>query len=77
MTCQGHVNKTFSASQCYLDLCYAIATITCKENDDDLQFKKIREDLQYYIDHMDYSYINMNIFKQNSVIIVDLNVCVK
>ena len=60
ITCQGHMQKVFGASHCYLDMCYALATVS---GGDDLQYKDVEEDLKKMISRLDYSFVNMNLFK--------------
>lgn len=52
--------KAFPASRCYLDLCFALATVSCRE---DTRCKEIVNDLTALINRMDYSFVKMNLFK--------------
>lgn len=63
LTCQGYMERAFPASQCYLDLCYALATVTGNGEKENVGMKDLIDSLKYYISRLDYTYIDMNLFK--------------
>lgn len=63
ITCQGHMKKTCTASECYLDLCYAIATITNRTNPNTKQNIETIKCLESLLNQLDYTYIKLSMFK--------------
>ena len=57
------MKKTYTASECYLDLCYAIATITNRTNPNTKQNTETIKCLESLLNQLDYTYIKLSMFK--------------
>ena len=56
------MKREFSPSRCYLDLCYAAATVHVKgEENHDLE--RIVDDINALRDRLQYSYIDLSVLK--------------
>ena len=54
------MKREFSPARCYLDLCYAAATVGVKGEND---FDRIVNDINELRDRLKYSYIDLSVLK--------------
>lgn len=57
--CQGSLVRVVTGHHVYLNLCYAMATLG-KAN----ELKATVEEIEAMMNHMDYRFINMNVFRE-------------